>query len=503
MLTEVTQTAHSRFVALDNLRSVFISNCERYAQFTIPKICPPPGYQQKNGELLHDYQSLGAQGTNHLSNKLMLALFAPSRPFFRLDPGPRMKAQLEQNGVKEADVAAMLAVAEKNATSILDQRAIRPKMYEAMKHIIVTGNCLMIFDKDSLRVLGLKKYVVKRAADGKLVELVICEKQHFTSLTQEAKTALEGKPVHADPQGNVNFYRWVILKDDGRYHETQWVGDCHITGFSGAYKPEDMPYHAITWDLASGDDYGTGLVEDYAGDFAALSMMAESTVNAAILASEYRYLVNPGGLTQVEDMNASRNGDALPGAEGDIHVLTPGNQNNLGVNLQIAEMYINRIGRGFLLGSAVTRDAERVTAEEIRMTAMELETALGGAYSRIAADVQVPMAGWLMKQAKQPITGSDIKPTVITGMDALSRAGDRDNLMLFLQDAGILGALPPAILGKIDVDAFLAAFAAARGLAMPQYVLSQQVQQQNAEASRQQAMQDTADAAAIEANANQ
>src|SRR5690606_40756446 len=103
---------------------------------------------------------------------------------------------------------------------------------------------------------------------------------------------------------------------------------------------EKLPYRAVTWDLAAGDDYGTGLVEDYDGDFQALSLLSEATIQAAILASEFRWLVNPAGQTSVEDFVASPNGAAIPGQHGDIELISSGVEGTLQTNLNIQQLYI-------------------------------------------------------------------------------------------------------------------------------------------------------------------
>ena len=69
---------------LDNKRRSLLTRWERYASYTIPRICLPSQFSEKSDELKHDWQAVGAQAVNHLVNKLMLALFAPSRPFMRL-----------------------------------------------------------------------------------------------------------------------------------------------------------------------------------------------------------------------------------------------------------------------------------------------------------------------------------------------------------------------------------------------------------------------------------
>lgn len=496
-------SASGRWNELDAERQSLILRCEKYAAFTIPKVCLVNGYNQETHELQHDYQSLGAQCSNHLCNKLVLALFAPSRPFFRLDPSDNLLAKMAEMQMTDEDLTQQLSAAEHKAVRELDRRAIRPKMYDAMKHIIITGNALMILDKKNMRVLGLKNYVVKRGVDGEVLELIVKESVDKLSLDPKVVEEL-GVKLNCDTKGKVDLYKWIKKREDGDYEMTVWVNAEQLSDkFNGKWPEEKMPYRAITWDLASGDDYGTGLVEDYAGDFAALSIMSQATVQSAILASEFRWLCNPAGMTSADDFQNSNNGDALSGVAGDITLVQSGNNSNLEVNIRIAQQYITRIGQGFLLHSAVTRQAERVTAEEVRLTAEELETSLGGAYSRVAVDVQIPMAYWLMEMSGNKIAGTDIEPTIVTGLAALSRAGDRDNLMLFLQDQTILATLPPELRARMRIGVIQAAFATARGLLVSKYLLTEAEFQQQQAALAQQQLEQQAAMAGTEAAAEQ
>jgi len=481
-MDNMNDTAASRWSKLDGDRQSFIQRCEKYAAFTIPKICLPNGYSQESIELQHDYQSLGAQAVNHLANKLMLALFAPSRPFFRLDATDKLLAQIQQTDMTAEDLSNQLSQAEHKAIGELDRRAIRPKMYDSMKHIIITGNALLILNKDAMRVLGLKNYVVKRDVEGRVLEIVTKEKVHRLSLEKGIVEELSDRLTCVDD--TVDLYKWIKKTEGGDYTLCTYVGDHKLSSkYEGKWPEHKCPYRAITWDLASGDDYGSGLVEDYAGDFAALSVMSQATVQAALLASEFRWLVNPAGMTSPEDFEKSENGAALAGVKGDIELIQSGVANNLQVNLQIAQMYITRIGAGFLLQSAVTRQAERVTAEEIRRTAEELESSLGGAYSRIAVDIQIPMAYWLMEMSGRKIAGTDIEPTIVTGLAALSRSGDRDNLVLFFQDVAMFDNLSPETRARMKMTPIYASLASARGLATSTYLLTE------AEFQQQQALQ--------------
>lgn len=501
----MTGTVKDAWGAGEGKRRPLITRSEKYAAFTIPIICPPDGYDEQATELQTDYQSVGAQAVNSLSNKLILALFAPSRPFMRYDIPADVTEKLKG---QVGDLQAKLSVAERNSVKLLDQLSTRPRLYEAVRNLIVTGNALLILGKDKntpIRVLGLKKYVVKRSMTGKLVELIIKQCQSFDELERKVQRYLQqndakyAKQDETDPRTceDVEWFTWVQLQDDGRYLVTSYVDEHALpTEYGGVYTEEELPYRPLTWELPDGQNYGIGLVEQCSGDFSAMSSLSEAEVKAAILASEFRWLCNPGGMTQPEDFINSENGAAIAGVATDI---TPLSAAGAGVaqGLQIVDnvltKYINRIGHTFLLGSAVVRDAERVTAEEIRMQAQELETSLGGVYSRLAIDFQLPLAYWLAKMLGVSLIDAGIKPTIITGLDALSRNADLDNLKQCISDLAQLQAVLQGQLGIVlNATAIATAIFAGYGVDSTEYVNTPDVQAQMTDQLQQQQLQQQA-----------
>lgn len=494
-----TTSALTRWGELNGLRSGFIRRCEGFASLTIRKLCLPEGYDQYSTDLQHDWQSVGAQSVNHLSNKLMLALFAPSRPFFRLDPTREFRKELTDAGVDEAQLSEALSAGEQEAVKELDQSASRPKLYEILKHLVVTGNSLMVLN-EGMRVMGIKHYCVKRAADGRLLELLIRECVKFDELDPAVQLELGTK----DPDTKVQLFKWICRGEKDQFKMSTHVDDTLLSSaFTGTWPEDKMPYRVLTWDLADDSDYGTGLVEDYAGDFQALSALSEAQVTAAILASEFRWLVNPAGMTKAEDFTASRNGSALPGVSGDVSLVQSGKAQDLQVIQLVAAEYIQRIGRGFLLGSAVTRNAERVTAVEMRMQAEELETSFGGAYSRLAVDMQRPISLWLIKRVDIKFNGKQFTPVIVTGLDALSRSGDLENMLLFLQDLSGVAQLPPALQNLLKMRALAQMFAAARGVKSSQFLKSDAELQAEQQAAQAQATAAEAQSAGVQAAAQQ
>ena len=51
--------------------------------FTIPTLLPQEGFESSS-EITTPYQSIGAEGVNNLSSKLLMSLLPPNAPFFRL-----------------------------------------------------------------------------------------------------------------------------------------------------------------------------------------------------------------------------------------------------------------------------------------------------------------------------------------------------------------------------------------------------------------------------------
>lgn len=470
----MSTTAKSEFTRLDGLRAAYLTRAEKHAGFTLPRICPPSNYDSTRDSLTHDFQSVGAQAVNHLVNRLMLTMFAPSRPFMRLSLDRKVLRQLASQNVPSEAIEAALAEGEQQAVAELDNRPVRPKLYELLATLTIVGDGLLYLPKapdDEPAVFGIRDYVLQRTPAGRISTLIVREKVLATDLTDEARAAYlaSGKAVLKDTD-TVHVFHWVRRTGRDRLEETTWVEDAALPdNFKETYSDADSPWVSVAWHLKRGQHYGTSHVEDYSGDFAALSALSEAQVKGAILASEFRWLVNPGGMTKPEDLENSENGAALPGVEGDVTLVANSKPGDLQVVRTIGEDYIRRIGHGFLLNSAMTRDAERVTAEEIRAQAMELETGLGGVYTRLALGLQAPIGRWLLKSVDVDLNGTKFTMRIITGLDALSRNGDLAALRAALADIAQLNNIGP-IAGELNLQAIIATIFIGHGVKADQYL---------------------------------
>ena len=144
----------------------------------------------------------------------------------------------------------------------------------------------------------------------------------------------------------------------------------------------------------------------------------------------------------------------------------------------------------FLLNVAVRRNAERVTAAEIRYVAADLEDNLGGEYSVLSQTLQLPLIRALMARyttqnrlPKLP-TGS-VEPTIIAGLEALGRGHDYGKLKQFVGDVMSLQA------GQfINMPDLVSRIGIAQGVEMEGLVKSQeQIAQEQQAAAQAQAEQ--------------
>jgi len=210
-------------------------------------------------------------------------------------------------------------------------------------------------------------------------------------------------------------------------------------------------------------------------------------------------------MTSIEDFRNSVNGDTIPGNAKDIGAISPPVADGVKIAQAVAQEYIQRISRGFLMGSAVTRQAERVTAEEVRMTAMELESSFGGTYSSLAPSMQEPVALWMLANADTPIAGTDLSIVIVTGLDALSRNGDLENLKQGLATLASFAQAPPEFIQRIKWDALADFVGQGVGIDLKQFIMSSgefaQVQQQMMAQQQAQEVGTAAGVATAEANA--
>jgi hypothetical protein len=235
------------------------------------------------------------------------------------------------------------------------------------------------------------------------------------------------------------------------------------------------------------------------GDLRSLEALTQAIVQGSAASAKVLFMVRPNGTTKSKDLSKAPNGAFVNGDANDVSTLQVQKSGDFRVALETMRMINDRLASAFLLNSSVQRAAERVTAEEVRYMAQELETALGGVYSILSQEFQLPLINLLLntlvKQGKMPKMPKDsVKPTVVTGIEALGRGQDLNKLATFLQYLQPLGA--EVIASEMNLNDYIDRLAASLGIdtsglikseeqkaqeqAMQQQMMQQQMEQQAA-----------------------
>lgn len=483
-------TASAKYASLEKQKKVVADRAETFSAWTIPSIFPD-NTSGDNDTLVNSFNSIGAEAVNNLTNKLLVALFSPSRPFFRIDLDHKARQRVVEDMALESETQldTLLSQIELEGMRVLAKRNIRTNIFQAIQQLIVTGNSLVYYpeNEDSIIVYSLRDYVVERCPKGKVKTIIIKEMRKFSSLSEENQSiAMKHKSYRAEDL--VAFYTWTS-KVGEKFEVNQYLEDTKLTNDStkGVYPADKLPYITLTWRLARNRNYGTSLVEEYAGDFHALTVLYESFVKGLADMADIKKLVNPGGMTDIEDLVRSEFGAYVLGRADDISIPQSNKAADYGVLQSGIDQFTKRIARAFLLGSAVVRDSERTTAVEVQQQAQELETSLGGVYTRLAEDLQSPLASLAMLEIDTELSKTNgVNPMIITGMEAISRYHDMDNFKLWLNDIAMTAQMPPEVLQRLDVSAISEYAASARGLEAGKFVKSEEQVAEEQQAMMQQ-----------------
>lgn len=469
-------TAAQRYAVLEPKRFDYLERARKCSELTLPHLFPASGASSAT-QFKTPYQGLGARGVNNLASKLLLSLLPPNAPFFKMTLAENELDELKNMGAQANDlrteIDTALSKVEKRFMSWVEAVAIRPSASEFLKQLIVGGNVLLQLDeKVGFIVHRLDRYVVRRDPSGRVLELAIKEPVDYTTLPAEIQGLVEQKPVSTAPGVDTerHLYTYVIFKD-GKYSIHQEIDGKIVPGSEGSYVPEELPFLVLRFTKVSGEDYGRSYAEEYFGDLKSLEALSKAVVLSSAIVSKAVVMVRPGGVTNQRKLAEAETGDVIAGDLNDVGMLQFDKWADLRVAFEAIKDITQRLAFAFLLNTAIQRPGERVTAEEIRFMARELDDALGGTYAIFSQDFQVPFlrAGLALltttsnKDWKLPKLPNGVKPVIVTGLEALGRGNDLQKLDAFIGGAAqMLG--PEAVLRSLNASVYMKRRALALGV---------------------------------------
>lgn len=431
---------------------------------------PPDGHSEIS-TLPTPFQGIGARGVNNLASKLLLALFPPNSPFFRLMVDDFTLQKMTQREGMRAEVEKALNMIERSVQGEIETSAIRVSAFEALKQLLVAGNVIIYLPPEGgMRVFKLNQFVVKRDPKGNVLEFIIKEEVAPDTLPEAIRNKLKGD--QKDAHKTAQLYTHVVRRGN-HWTIRQEAHGITIPGSQGTYPIDKSPWVVLRFTKIDGENYGRGYVEEYLGDLKSLESLTKSIVEGAAAAAKVLFLVNPNGTTTMKTIAEAPNGAVRQGNAADVSVLQVQKYADFRVAQETIQQITQRLSFAFLLNTAIQRGGERVTAEEIRYMAGELEDALGGVYSILSQEFQLPLVNriiFVMERQKRfpSLPKGMVKPTITTGLEALGRGHDMNKLNLFANLAVQAANLPPEV-SKSD---FLTRAGTALGIDMAGLVLS-------------------------------
>ena len=491
--------AKQRYDALRSIRDDFLQQALTASRLTLPYLIKDDDDDSTHKNLKTPWQSVGAKGVAALSSKLMLALLPVNTSFFKLQLD---EAQLKKYGMDpkvKSELDLSFAKIERTILNSIAASDDRVAIHQALKHLVVSGNALIYMAKDQLKIYPLNRYVISRDGMGNVIEIVTKEKINRKLVEEQlpVKDKEPNQPMDQMSQGtrseDVDVYTYV-KREGNKYVWHQEVWGKILPKSRGSAPLNTTPWLPLTFNKVDNEAYGRGRVEEFIGDLKSLEALSQALVEGSAAAAKVVFTVSPSSTTKPATLASAGNGAIVQGRPDDIGVVQVGKGADFATAANMIQTLERRLSEAFLILNV--RQSERTTAEEVRMTQMELEQQLGGLFSMLTVEFLVPYLNRKLSVAQRsgsiPKLPKDmVQPTIVAGVNALGRGQDREALTTFMTTiAQTMG--PEAIAQYVNPDEVIKRLAAAQGIDTLNLVKSQQElqaeQQQAAQLQRQQAM---------------
>jgi len=478
-----------RYDSLSTERSQFLDTAVEAARLTLPYLIHQDEYQTGMRTLKTPWQSTGAKCTVTLASKLMLALLPVQTSFFKLQiDDSKLDSQFDPKVRSELDLSfSKIERMMMDSIAASDDRVV---VHQALKHLVVTGNALIYMGKEGLKMYPLNRYVVERDGNGNVLEIVTKERISRKLVEKILPAKLPNEPGKSDSkQEEVDVYT-CIKRDNNRYIWYQEVEGVVVPGSQGKSPLDTNPWLVLRFNTVDGEMYGRGRVEEFMGDLKSLEGLTQALVEGSAAAAKVVFTVSPSSTTKPDTLARAGSGAIIQGRPDDIGVVQVGKTADFATALQMISGLEKRLSDAFLILNV--RDSERTTAEEVRMSQLELEQQLGGLFSLLTVEFLVPYLNRKLSTAQKsgeiPKLPNVVKPTIVAGINALGRGSDRDALTQFMTIiAQTMG--PEAIAQYIKPTEVIKRMAASQGIDVLNLVKTEEELQGEQQQSQQQAQQ--------------
>ena len=485
--------ARERYNQLSTARHQFLDTAVECSELTLPYLITDDTTTKQNFKRLPSpWQSVGAKAVVTLAAKLMLALLPPQTTFFKLQVrDDKIGEELPPEVRSELDLS--FSKMERIVMDYIAASSDRVVVHQALKHLIVGGNALLFMGKEGLKNFPLNRFVVNRDGNGNVLEIVTKELISAKVLGKEyIPEPKPNSPTDNSNQGDDDVEVYTYVKLDEKTGRWVWHQECHdmIVKDTRSTAPKNAsPWLVLRFNAVDGEDYGRSRVEEFLGDLKSLEALSQALVEGSAAAAKVVFMVSPSSTTKPQTLAQAGNGAIVQGRPEDIGVVQVGKTADFATAANMAANIEQRFNDAFL--QLQIRQSERTTAEEVRLTQLELEQQLGGLFSLLTVEFLVPYLNRtllvLQRNGQLPrIPKNIVRPAIVAGVNALGRGQDRESLTQFIMTiAQTLG--PEALLKFIEPTEAIKRLAAAQGIDVLNLVKTPEQLQEEMEAQQQQA----------------
>ena len=498
--------ARDRYSQLTRGRTQFLHTAVECSRLTLPYLVQEDLSSRPEHQKLHTpWQSVGSKSVVNLAAKLMLALLPPQTSFFKFQiRDDKLGVEFPREVKSELDLS--FAKMERMVMDFINASTDRVVVHQALKHLIVSGNALIFMGKDGLKNYPLNRFVVNRDGNGNVCEIVTKELISRRILSEDLpgiqlpsikpnSPGDDGYKTGSDDH-DVEVYTYVRLDKNGRWVWHQEAFDKIIPGSRSTAPKNTSPWLVLRFNTVDGEDYGRGRVEEFLGDIRSLEGLSQALVEGSAAASKVVFLVSPSSTTKPKTIADAGNGAIVQGRPDDVGVIQVGKTADFRTAQEQMVNLERRINEAFLV--LQVRQSERTTAEEVRLTQMELEQQLGGLFSLLTVEFLIPYLNRtlhiLQRNKDLPKIPKDVvRPQIIAGVNALGRGQDQQTLVQFAQT--LASTMGPEIMAKfLDPGEYVKRLAASSGIDVLNLVKTPETMQQE----KQQQMQEMQQQALVE-----
>jgi len=488
--------ARDRYSQLTRGRTQFLHTAVECSRLTLPYLVQEDLSSRPEHQKLHTpWQSVGSKSVVNLAAKLMLALLPPQTSFFKFQiRDDKLGVEFPREVKSELDLS--FAKMERMVMDYINAATDRVVVHQALKHLIVSGNALIFMGKEGLKNYPLNRFVVNRDGNGNVCEIVTKELISRKMLGTDLPALLPNAPGDDGYQSgsddqDVEVYTYVRLDNNGRWVWHQEAFDKILPGSRSTAPKNTSPWLVLRFNTIDGEDYGRGRVEEFLGDIRSLEGLSQALVEGSAAAAKVVFLVSPSSTTKPKTIADAGNGAIVQGRPDDVGVIQVGKTADFRTAQEQMVNLERRINEAFLV--LQVRQSERTTAEEVRLTQMELEQQLGGLFSLLTVEFLIPYLNRtlhiLQRNKDLPKIPKDVvRPQIIAGVNALGRGQDQQTLVQFAQT--LASTMGPEIMAKyLDPGEYVKRLAASSGIDVLNLVKTPETMQRDKQQQQQQLMQ--------------